>query len=103
MVEQEEGALLALALPRDAGQLPRVDQLRAALQEVLALGAGMQVRLRSPEGRSPPGARGTRGPWHKPSAGGQVHGAHVWGRPPKAGQTSLTASSGGEFLIFQTP
>lgn len=100
VVEQEEGALLALALPCDAGQLPGVDQLRAALQEVLALGAGVQARPRSPKGRSPPGAGGTGGPWQEPSSGGQVHGAHMWGRPPKAGQISLTASSGGEFLIF---
>lgn len=66
VVEQEEGALLALSLPRDAGQLPGVDQLRAALQEVLALGAGMQACLRSPEGRSPPGAGGTGGPGMNP-------------------------------------
>jgi hypothetical protein len=37
VVKQKEGSLLALALPSDFGQLPRVNQLRAPVQKVQSL------------------------------------------------------------------
>lgn len=81
VVKQEERPLLALALPGDPGQLPGVDQLRAALEDVLALegrvDTGPEVPRHEVLGYRASGGAGRGGP------GTNRHGRASYTRPTR--------------------